>query len=572
MILLDQMKNSVLESLQEGVVIVDTNRNIVYINPEALKILRLSAEGIIGKDVVKTIPNTRLHIVLQTARAEYDKLQYLGDTMIVTTRLPLFDVAGNVLGVVAIFRDITSVQKMAEDLTNLKEIEATLTAIINSTRDAISVADEKGRILLVNEEYTRITGLTALEVVGKLATIDIEEGESYHLMVSKTKQPVFGKRLVVGKTKKEVIVDVTPLNVGNTFKGSVGVIHDVTEISALMQQLAVARTSLKKTGVRFSFEDVVAFSPKMSIALKQAQQVSSTMATVLLRGESGSGKEVFAHAIHHSSPRGSAPFVEINCAGLESSILQYELFGYKENSNTLSNKGDRSGLLKKAQGGTLFLDEISMLDRPTQMKLLGFLQTREYLPTGAKKQEKADVRIIASTNADLEKMIEAGSFLIDLYYRLNVVPITIPPLRNRIEDVETLTNLLLLRFNMEYGKRIRTVTQEVLALFKQYDWPGNVRELENVTGRAMIKVSQSEEILGIDHFDFLIVSSQKRAGVLESYKGKLNEILSSVEKQAIMQYLYKNEGNRERTARDLGISIRSLYYKIQQYELEKLKY
>ena len=573
MTVLDQMMRSVLESLQEGVLIIDSSRNIVYINPEAVRILRLSDEGIIGKDVVKTVPNTRLHIVLQTARPEYDKLQYLGDTVIVTSRMPLFDMAGNILGVAAIFRDITSVQKMAEEVTNLKEIEAQLKAIIDSTHDAISVADEKGRITLVNEEYTRITGLTSEEVVGKPATIDIidiEEGESYHLMVSKTRQPVLGKRLVVGKTRREVIVDVMPLVVGQSFRGSVGVIHDVTEISSLMHQLVLTRSSLKKTGVRFSFSDIIAASTKMKIALEQAQQVSSTMATVLLRGESGTGKELFAHAIHHSSPRGEGPFIEINCASLDSSLLQYEIFGTVESKPATSEKPIYTGLLKKAQGGTLFLDEISNLDRSTQVKLLGFLQTREYARIGSKTYEKPDVRLIVSTNSHLEAMIEEGTFLRDLYFRLNVVPILIPPLRERMEDLESLVEIIIARFNLEYGKRVRMVTSEVIGLFRQYDWPGNVRELENAVGRAMIKASASDEVLGIDNFDFLIISAHRKESntFQSSYKGKLNEILGGIERQAIVQYLYKNEGNRERTAKELGISLRSLYYKIKNYRID----
>jgi transcriptional regulator with PAS, ATPase and Fis domain len=227
-------------------------------------------------------------------------------------------------------------------------------------------------------------------------------------------------------------------------------------------------------------------------------------------------------------------------------------------------------MLKKAQGGTLFLDEISMLDRATQVKLLGFLQTREYVPPGSKTQEKVDVRIIVSTNSDLESMIDEGTFLRDLYYRLNVVPIIIPALRERTEDLDSLLKIILSRFNLEYGKRIRTVTQEVLSLFKQNDWPGNVREFENVIGRAMIKVSQSEEILNIENFDFLMISAnRKESYTQESYKGKLHEVLGRIEKQAISQYLFKNEGNRERTAKELGISLRSLYYKIRQYQIKQ---
>jgi len=169
-------------------------------------------------------------------------------------------------------------------------------------------------------------------------------------------------------------------------------------------------------------------------------------------------------------------------------------------------------------------------------------------------------------------MIEEGTFLRDLYFRLNVVPILIPPLRDRLEDLDGLIEIITARFNLEYGKRVRMVTNEVKGLFRQYDWPGNVRELENAIGRAMIKASPSDEVLGIDNFDFLIISAHRKESkaYLSSYKGKLNEILDGIERQAILQYLYKNEGNRERTAKELGISVRSLYYKIKRYRIDRL--
>ncbi|HPE69043.1 MAG TPA: sigma 54-interacting transcriptional regulator [Thermotogota bacterium] len=567
MALLDVMFNRVLHSIQEGVIIIAPNRNIVFINQTALDILGFREEEVLGRDVVKTIPNTRLHIVLQTAIPEHDKLQYLRDTIIVTSRIPLFDEAGNIMGVAAIFRDITSIQKMAEEVTNLKEMEATLKAIIHSTHDAISVADERGEIILVNPSYTRITGFSEEQVVGKDASVDIAEGESIHMMVAKSQEPVLGRRLVVGKNRNEVIVDVMPLFVNGHFKGSVGVIHDVTQVSSLMQDLARARSRLFRVEARFSFEDIVGVSQKLQVAREQAMQVAPTTATVLLRGESGTGKELFCHAIHQSSNHSSGPFVVVNCGTFAGNSLQAELFGFWESPSPGVLPLQKKGLLQEAQDGTLFLDEVSLMDRATQQKLHRFLQTRQFSPVGSREITTTNARVVAATKVDLEKLVQDGEFLEDLYYRLNVVTICLPPLRERPEDIPLLVEAVLHRLNPEYGKKVVSVAPSVMGLFSRYRWPGNVRELENVVSRALIHVSPEETELQLHHMDFLIPALSAREVTGESFSGTLREIMGRFEEQAINQALYRNEGNREKTARELGISLRSLYYKIKEYGL-----
>jgi len=562
-----EMISKVLLAIREGVIIIDTSRTISFINDAALDILHFERENVIGKNVCSTIPNTRLHIVLKTTLPEYDKIQYLNDTIIVTSRIPIFDEIGNIMGVAAIFRDITSIQKMAEEVTSLKKIEATLTAIINATRDAISVADENGKIIMVNPEYTRITGIPSGDVVGKSAAFDVAEGESIHILVAKSRKPVLGKRLLVGKTRKEVIVDVMPLFVNDEFKGSVGVVHDITEISNLMKELADARTIIRRVEARYTFDDIIGRSEKMVVAVEQAKRVAATSATVLLRGESGTGKELFAHAIHHSSNKASGPFVSVNCASLGGESFSYELFGYSEGAFAGASQSGKKGLLAQADEGTLFLDEISMLDRSAQAKFLRFIQTREFHPIGMDGTKKVDVRIIAATNANLEKMVESGDFLLDLYYRLNVVPLFIPPLRDRTEDIPKLVHHIRKKFNKEYGRDIRKVSPIVFKMFMGYDWPGNVRELENIIGRAMIRINPLENELIPEHFDFMFQEFSSRKNDDEKYRGKLKDILDSVEKQAIDQALYRNENNREKTAKDLGISLRSLYYKIEKYQI-----
>ncbi|RKX36968.1 MAG: sigma-54-dependent Fis family transcriptional regulator, partial [Thermotogae bacterium] len=318
----------ILNSIIEGVILTDKDGKIVFMNKQASLILGIPASQVVGKYVVDAIPNTRLHIVLKSGTPEIDRIQHLGTTAIITSRIPLKDQHGNIIGVLAVFRDITSAQKMAEEVTNLKEVEALLKAVIESTNDAISVADADGKIVLVNRAYTRITGFAASEVIGKPATIDIAEGESVHIKVAQSRQPIYRARLRVGPKKREVLVNVTPLFVKGEFRGSVAVIHDVSEIMKLNRELDEAKRLIRRMSAKYSFEDIVAESSKMKIAVSQAMKVAKTPATVLLRGESGTGKELFAHAIHNASDRKHNPFVSVNCSAIPESILESELFGY----------------------------------------------------------------------------------------------------------------------------------------------------------------------------------------------------------------------------------------------------
>jgi len=560
--IIDEMIRRVLYSIKEGVIIINSNKNVVFINKAALDILELKEDQVVDKDVKNAIPNTRLHIVLQTAIPEYDRVHLLKNTTIITSRVPLFDVGGNIIGVAAIFRDVTHIQKMAEEVTDLKQLEKTLKAIINSTRDAISVADENGKIVMVNSEYTRITGLSAEEVEGKPATIDIaDKDESKHMLVVKTKKPVLGRRMIVGKTKKEVIVDVTPLYVKEEFKGSVGVIHDVTEISKLMEELADARSVLRRTNFGSTFQDIVHHSEKMRIAVEQAKRVAGTNATVLLRGESGSGKELFAESIHNSSARSDKPLVVANCGSTDSKNIALELFG-----SPVKNGRVKIGQLEEADGGTLFIDEISYLDKSTQLKLLKYIQTKRFTPYGESEEKTLDVRIIAGTGANLEKLVEENAFLKELYYKLNVIPIFIPPLRERKEDLKALVYNAVKKFNQEYRRDIRRVNDSVFSLFMQYKWPGNVRELDNAIGRALIKAQPFVQELTLEHFDFLMPNLKEVEGN-KLFKGKLKDVVAKVEKETIEQTLFKNQGNRAKTAKELGLSLRALYYKLERYDI-----
>jgi PAS domain S-box-containing protein len=552
---------TVLESIIEGVIIVDSDARILYINKMAVRLLNLK-DGFLGKHVVEVIPNTRLHIVVRTGIPEVDEVQNVGDNIIITSRMPLKDENDNVVGAVAVFRDITSMRKLAEEITNLHQIEARLKAIIDSTYDAISVADENGNVVLVNKAYTKITGLKPEDVIGKPATVDIAEGESIHMLISKTKKPIYNARLKVYPSKREVIVNALPLFVKGEFRGSVAVVHDVSEILNLTKELEAVKRYIRHIKAKYTFDDIIGQSEKMLIAKEQAKKVAKTPATVLLRGESGTGKELFAHAIHNASNRSDKPFVTVNCAAIPENMLEVELFGYVEDA-FMGTKGEKVGLIEEADGGTLFLDEIGKMPLSLQAKIVRFIENGEFIPVGSNRIKKVNVRIIASTNMDLEQMLKRREFLSELYYRLNVFPIFIPPLRERKEDIDELANHFVKKISNQYRRNIAKITDNAISYLKSYDWPGNVRELENVIGRAIINMSITENVLDKRHFPTLFLENTNQT----KYEGSLKSLVEDFERKVIEAALRENKGDRNLTAKKLGISLRTLYYKMERYGL-----
>ncbi|MEW5865312.1 MAG: sigma-54-dependent Fis family transcriptional regulator [Bacillota bacterium] len=565
----------ILNSTHDGMIAVDRNGVITIFNAAAARITGLAPGDMVGKLAQDVIPNTRLHIVLQTGQAELNQQQVLGGVKIITNRVPVRDADGNVVGAVAVFRDISEVISLAEEITNLRQIQGLLEAIINSTQDAISVVDEHGMGLLINPAYTRLTGLTEEDILGKPATTDIAEGESMHMKVLRTRLPVRGARMKVGPRKKEVIVHAAPIIVDDKLKGSVAVIHDTSEIRRLTEELDRAKRLIRRLEAKYTFDDIIGVSPKMAKAIEQARRVAATPVTVLLRGESGTGKELFAHAIHNASDRSRGQFIRVNCTAIADTLLESELFGYEEGAFTGARRGGRRGLFEDANGGTIFLDEVGETNLALQAKLLRVLQEKEIVRVGDTRSIAVDVRVIAATNTDLEKAVREGRMREDLYYRLNVVPIFIPPLRERVEDIPLLCHSLIRQFNQAYGRNVTRISEEALEVLCEYDWPGNVRELENVLSRAIINMHYSEVEILPEHLPALgrwQFGTQAAPGSPQGMEGRssagvprLREAIERAERRAILRALEAAGGSKTLAAKMLGIGLRNLYYKIKRY-------
>ena len=562
-------QNIIFNSIEEGMIGIDKEGHVNFINKSAARMVNVDIDSALGRPVNEIITSSELTRIYETGRTELNRELILKNgTKIVTSRFPMIDENGETIGAFAVFKDISEVVSLAEQITDLKEVQTMLQAIIQSSDDAISVVDEKGNGLLVNPAYSRITGLQMKDVIGRPASADISEGESMHLKALQTRKPYRGVNLKVGPANREVIVNVAPIIVDNQLKGSVGVIHDTTEIRSLMKELDRARSIIRTLESKYTFDDIVGLSSEMQLSLQQAKLAAQTLVTVLLRGESGTGKELFAHAIHSASERKFNKFVRVNCAALSESLLDSELFGYEEGALPGVNSGAKRGLFEEANNGSIFLDEIGELSPAIQSKLLRVLQEHEALRIGGTKPIPVNVRVIASTNANMEKALLDGTFREDLYYRLNRMPILIPPLRKRKQDIPRIVERLLLKLNQEYGRNVESVTEKALQLLRVYDWPGNVRELENVISRSMIFMQMNDKTLTEEHIprNMLKAAEAKHEVVVES-SVPLQEQLDAVERGILHHALTQFKGNKSKTAKQLEISLRTLYYKLEKYGL-----
>ena len=301
-------------------------------------------------------------------------------------------------------------------------------------------------------------------------------------------------------------------------------------------------------------------SPQVQQILSLIEQVAPTKSNVLILGESGTGKSLVAELIHKNSPRRDGPFISINCAAIPETLLEAELFGYKKGAFT-GAVADKKGLIELANGGTLFLDEIGDLPLGLQAKLLKFLETYEFIPLGDVQKKKVDIRLISATNKNLEELIEEGKFREDLYYRLSVIEIKIPPLRERKEDIPVLVYYFLEQASKQHNKKIKGITNEALSYLLNYDWPGNVRELRNVIERAVI-LARDEYILPHDLPEKIIKSSPSP----EIGFGKsLKEAIEEYEKTIILNTLKFCNYDKERAAKILDIDLATLYRKLKKF-------
>jgi PAS domain S-box-containing protein len=446
-------------------------------------------------------------------------------------------------------------------------VQTLLTSIFQFSYDGIYVADANGNGVLVNEAYTRITGVQEEELVGRNLRDLEQEGiisESVSLKVLESGKPMTIVQTVKGK---EVLVTGNPVyNEQGKIEFIVTNVRDISELNRLkldlQQSKALAQKYINeikdfkmKEKMQLLLDGIIAHSREMIQVLRLVQKVARVDSTVLLLGESGVGKEVIAKLIHRASDRAQGPLIKVNCAAIPQHLLESELFGYEKGAFTGADSRGKPGLFEQAEGGTIFLDEIGDMPPDLQVKLLRVLQEFEITRVGGRKSVKVNVRVLSATHQSLEAMVEKGTFRQDLYYRLNIVPIKIPPLRERKDDIVPLACYFLNKINEKYGLD-KTFHPEVFPFMEQYAWPGNIRELENLIERLSITVDHRE--IKISDFPFTLPKRKS-----DTKKTTLKELLEHVERDMIEQNLTEHKTTRK-TAKVLGISQSALVKKIQK--------
>ncbi|MSU02545.1 PAS domain-containing protein [Tissierella sp. DSM 105185] len=454
------------------------------------------------------------------------------------------------------------------------EIELQLRLILGNLHEAVCVINTSGIVTFWNASSEKLYGIKAKEIVGQ----SIEKFFKDPILLRALKEKKTFQNLKHNpKGETDVILSAVPLIYKGELIGAVSTDRDLNEITNLYMELDREKTKveiLKQqmkeiTQDKYFFGKIIGKSKALVDAMTVAKQVAKTDASVLITGESGTGKEVFSRSIHEESER-KGDFIPVNCSAIPSNLLESELFGYIEGAFTGAYKKGRPGKFELANGGTLFLDEIGDMPLLMQAKLLRVLQDGIVYRVGSSKPIKVDVRIIAATNKDLHKLMENGEFREDLYYRLNVVTISIPPLRERKEDIPELIKDFLLEFSKKNNKNNIYMTPDAMKILTDYHWKGNIRELKNTIERLVI-LSQDNEI-GIKDIPIEIINSTNVTSFIDLDREipfDFKEAVEEFEKNIIINALEKTNGNKVQAAELLNIKRATLYYKLNLYNLTK---
>ena len=446
--------------------------------------------------------------------------------------------------------------------TKKSNVSLPMDVILDSVADGVFTIDNEKNITSFNQAAEKITGISKKQAIGQKC-FDVLHANICQTACALEKTVKTGKQLidvpisVINNEGKTIPVSISTAVLkdkqGNVI-GGVETFRDLSSLEALRKEMSR----------NYTFQDIISKHHEIHKIFDVLPDIAESDSTVLIQGPSGSGKELFARAIHGLSHRKAKPYIVVNCGALPDTLLESELFGYIKGAFTDAKK-DKPGRFALAEGGTLFLDEIAELSNALQVKLLRVLQEKEYEPLGAISSRKANVRIIAATNQELSEMLARGTFREDLYYRINVVKIELPPLSERKEDIPLLVDHFINQFNTKKGKKVIGIPNQVLSMFMEYDWPGNVRELENVIEHAFVLCHGSQ--IEPEHLPKEFVK-KNRDSAQDKPKpaGKIRE----AEANLIVDTLKRHAGSRTKAAQELGIDKSTLWRKIQKYKLKNV--
>ena len=573
------LKEALIESPYMIYVIVDKDGYITTMNQTYLDAYGLKKEEVLGKHILEVVPNSGLPAVLETGHINEAVIWPINGRDTIMSRMPIIK-DGEIIGAIAksLFLDMSGAKILMHQMQETeKEFRAVSEALIESPYMVYVIVDKDGKIAAMNQTYLDALGLEKSHVVGKHILAITPTSQLPDIL----KTGRIDQADVFNIKGKDTIVTRLPIIKDGEIIGAIGrsLFMDMSGAKILMKKLQETEKELNiykqevRQGYRAKWQckDLIGKNPEFSKVRSMAEQMSHTASTLLITGESGTGKELFAHAIHNASNRSAHPFVRINCAALPEHLLESELFGYEEGAFTGAIKGGKPGKFELAMGGTILLDEIGDMPLTMQTKLLSVLQERMVERVGGTKPIYINVRVIAATNRDLEQMVEEGKFRQDLYYRLNVVRLDIPPLRERTDDIPILVNNLMSKINMRADTNIKSISHKAIELMQNYNWPGNVRELENLLERALNLADMNREnSLTIKHFPVLVEKVYLIEDEVENNPATLVESIEQLEKKIILQALEKTNGNKVQTAKLLGIYTSALYRKLEKYGMDQL--
>jgi len=564
------LKNEIVAT--DGIVVINPEKEVIAFNEAASRISGFKEPEIILKDIKFLFRNSEAdcnHIFDTFESGKSQTNISLSITCsdnqvieVISSITPIKRKNGDIVSVVFIFRNTKEMISLVENL-NQKSIEILneknkLEAIFHSRTEGTFTIDNDWEITSFNRSAERITGYSQSEAVGKhcwdiFKSSLCKNGCQMEYSMSDQKLMIDNELSIVGKDGKQIPIRVNSaplIDINNNTIGGVENFSDVSEIKNLTTHIEE----------RYKFENIIGRSKAMQKIYVMLENVSQTDSTVLITGESGTGKELVARAIHLNSMRKTNPFVVVNCSAFAESLLESELFGHERGAFTGAIR-TKPGHFELAQGGSLFLDEIGDISLPVQVKLLRVLETRRFQRVGGIKNINLDVRLIAATNKNLMEEVKKENFREDLFYRINVFNIHLPPLRERLPDFPLLIKHFIEKLNNKFNKKIECLSPEVLKLLQDHDWRGNIRELENVLEHAFVLCHETcvEKI----HIPEWLRNNNKLSGQIE----KANSSIKNAEIHVIQETLNKFDGNRKKTAEALSIDVSTLWRKMKKYNL-----
>ncbi|MFH1974513.1 MAG: sigma 54-interacting transcriptional regulator [Pseudomonadota bacterium] len=558
-----------------GIVIVDRKGIIQIYNEAARRVLGIREKDLVGRPIqtVNPLPWKDMKEIINTGTPQIAKKISINESTIIANRTPIyFD--GKIVGVISIFQDISEYEKVSSELESFKRLNEELDAIIESSYDGLYITDAESRTLRVNQAYERITGIKKKEVLGKRTEDLVSNGlfkPSVTLEVLKKKRPItIMQQIKAGKT---VMVTGNPIfDFNKRIIRVVTNVRDMTELNQLRSELEETKQLTRRYQEQLNEQqylseanqELVIKSEAMRLVFQKALKMARVDSSVLLTGESGVGKDLLARFIHKAGLRKENNFVKINCGAIPQNLMESELFGYDKGAFTGARGEGKAGLLEMGEGGTVFLDEIADLPIYLQVKILSAIEDKEITRLGGTRPKKIDFRLIAATNRDLTAMVRNGTFREDLYFRLSILPLAIPALRERKEDVVPLINHFLKKYNQIHNMK-KTFTQEVYDRLIRYSLPGNVRELMNIVEQLVV-MSENQAVT----FDELPHSLRVEDPSL-SIAGDLNNFKltrADMEKKLIEEALKKHK-TLQQVAQFLGVNQSTVSRKIHQYNIKR---